>query len=139
MTRAATPTQRRKTPVSMARIQRLADEIAAKFSPVKVILFGSRARGTARPDSDVDLLIVTDRPARSDTSLKIRMAVDYDFGLDIVVCGRERLAKRVAAGDYFLIEATETGRLLLPCSCASTSSSRRTGGLRPGWPILSGS
>jgi predicted nucleotidyltransferase len=30
------------------------------FNPRKVILFGSRARGDARPDSDHDLLVVID-------------------------------------------------------------------------------
>lgn len=32
--------------------------IAAQFHPDKIILFGSHARGQARPDSDVDILIV---------------------------------------------------------------------------------
>jgi predicted nucleotidyltransferase len=32
--------------------------IAAQFHPDKIILFGSHARGDARPDSDVDLLVV---------------------------------------------------------------------------------
>ena len=32
--------------------------IVARFQPEKVILFGSYARGTAGPDSDVDLLVI---------------------------------------------------------------------------------
>ena len=34
--------------------------IRAAAEPQKIILFGSRARGQARPDSDLDLLIVAD-------------------------------------------------------------------------------
>ena len=32
--------------------------IAERFSPEKIILFGSRARGDAGPDSDIDLLVL---------------------------------------------------------------------------------
>ena len=39
------------------RISAIASGIAAAISEVQVRLFGSRARGTARPDFDVDLLI----------------------------------------------------------------------------------
>ncbi len=42
-------------------IQHMVDRIVQRFHPVRVILFGSHARGTARPDSDVDLLVVCDR------------------------------------------------------------------------------
>jgi predicted nucleotidyltransferase len=34
--------------------------IVSQFDPVRIILFGSQARGDARPDSDVDLLVVFD-------------------------------------------------------------------------------
>jgi predicted nucleotidyltransferase len=34
------------------------DRIARKFNPVRIILFGSWARGEAREDSDLDLLVV---------------------------------------------------------------------------------
>jgi predicted nucleotidyltransferase len=37
-------------------IHEMVRRIAAQFSPDKIILFGSHARGDARPDSDVDLL-----------------------------------------------------------------------------------
>jgi len=40
------------------QIEEMVKRIVDQFSPEKVILFGSYARGTAGPDSDVDLLIV---------------------------------------------------------------------------------
>jgi hypothetical protein len=39
------------------RISAIASGIAAAIPEAQVRLFGSRARGTSRPDSDVDLLI----------------------------------------------------------------------------------
>ncbi len=39
------------------RISAIDSSIAASIPEAQVRLFGSRARGTARPDSDVDLLI----------------------------------------------------------------------------------
>src|SRR4051812_42441128 len=38
------------------------DELAADPTTRGVVLFGSQARGTARPDSDADLAIIVDRP-----------------------------------------------------------------------------
>jgi uncharacterized protein len=44
----------------------LLDEIIRRLvkalDPDRIILFGSRARGDARPDSDIDLLIIKDTP-----------------------------------------------------------------------------
>ena len=54
----------RRTPGSRPakpRIPRdLLDPVVEYFKPQRVILFGSRARGTARRDSDIDLLVVVD-------------------------------------------------------------------------------
>ena len=38
----------------------LLDPIAEYFKPQRVILFGSRARGEATRDSDIDLLVIVD-------------------------------------------------------------------------------
>jgi hypothetical protein len=38
------------------------EELAADPTTRGVLLFGSQARGTARPDSDADLVIIVDRP-----------------------------------------------------------------------------
>jgi len=61
--------------------------IVAKFNPEKIILFGSYARGTASPESDVDLLIVM-RIAGSKrmTQLGIRRALhDIAIPMDVIV------------------------------------------------------
>ena len=44
--------------VDRHNIQTFATQISDKFSPEKVVLFGSYARGTASDNSDVDLLVV---------------------------------------------------------------------------------
>jgi predicted nucleotidyltransferase len=43
-------------------IERFAQEIKSKLNIKKFILFGSRARGDSEPFSDIDLLVLTDRP-----------------------------------------------------------------------------
>ena len=49
-------------------------EIAGKTLPANssLLLYGSRARGDNRPDSDWDLLILLDKPKLS--------SMDYDYG-----------------------------------------------------------
>ena len=74
-------------PAIVGRIVRLVD-------PAQIVLFGSRARGTAREDSDYDVLVVVDElPARRETRLAIRRALaDLGLALDIVVAASAELA-----------------------------------------------
>ncbi len=49
-----------KSIATIEQIQKIAKQIAEKFRPQRIILFGSYARGNPTPESDVDLLVVMD-------------------------------------------------------------------------------
>jgi predicted nucleotidyltransferase len=91
-------------------IQELVKRIAEGFQPQRIILFGSYASDTPRPESDVDLLIVMDTPLReAQQALAIRQHVNPLFGVDILVYSPARLQKRLELGDSFLQEIIAKG------------------------------
>ncbi|MCC6575380.1 MAG: nucleotidyltransferase domain-containing protein [Planctomycetes bacterium] len=97
----------------MADIKALAAEIAAKFHPEKIILFGSWAYGTPNEHSDVDILVVKSHRGRDiDTATKIRCALECNFALDLLVRSPSALRKRIEMGDPFIIEITSRGKIL---------------------------
>ena len=68
-------------------VNRVVKRIAEAVHPDKIILFGSRATGRARADSDLDLLIIYDGPVpKRELKLRIRRLFDApDFGMDLFV------------------------------------------------------
>ncbi len=104
-------TSRRRIPIQA--IRSVVQQIADKFQPEKIILFGSYAYGKPTPESDVDLLVVMDTPLRNrEQAAKIVRAIDYHFGMDLIVRSPKQLAERIALGDFFLQEITEKGHVL---------------------------
>ena len=99
--------------VPQAAIRRFAREIAEKFKPEKIILFGSHATGRADAGSDVDLLVVMDHPGSPmDQAVAIRLFLNYRQPLDVLVRTPAELRQRLDLGDWFLREVVETGTIL---------------------------
>ena len=61
--------------------------IVREYDPLRILLFGSRARGTAKPHSDIDLLVVFASVANvQETAVGIRRALrGLGFAKDILV------------------------------------------------------
>jgi predicted nucleotidyltransferase len=100
--------------ISMHAIHHIANIIAEKFDPEKIILFGSHAYGDPKPWSDVDLLVVigTDL-APHEQRLKISRALSpHPFGIDIIVRTPADLERRLVLGDFFLREVINRGKLI---------------------------
>jgi excisionase family DNA binding protein len=82
--------------------------------PVRIILFGSRARGDARVDSDYDLLVVMDEiKDRRATRIAVRRALDdLPISKDIVVATSEAVDGRLGRPWGVLHWALREGRTL---------------------------
>lgn len=98
--------------VPMAAIRRFARQIAERFRPEKIILFGSYAYGTPHVESDVDLLVIM--PAANEISMSIRITLAFEppFALDLIVRTPKRLERRLKEGDWFLREIMEKGKVV---------------------------
>lgn len=100
--------------VTVADIQALADRIGGQFQPEKVILFGSYAHGTARGDSDVDLLVVIPLRGRRarDVRAEISHSSGYQLPLDIVVRDPSDLTRQYREFDPLVRDAVDHGMTL---------------------------
>ena len=84
--------------------QTLIDAIVRTYAPRRVVLFGSRASGTAREDSDLDLLVVLDDDVPAETlSWRQRHAArgTYSGPVDIIPCRQGVLTERARAVGSF--------------------------------------
>jgi uncharacterized protein len=91
----------------------LCQRIAEQFSPHRIVLFGSYARGTATEDSDVDLLVILDHDERNpEKAIEILQAVQPHVPVDLVVRTPAEVEQRLAWNDFFLRDVLTEGRTL---------------------------
>src|SRR6266478_7754871 len=98
--------------IPMRVIRHFARQVADRFQPEKVILFGSYAYGQPHTDSDVDILVIMPARNQLDQAVKISLAIDPPFPLDIIVRTPYNMRWRLAEGDSFLREITAKGIVL---------------------------
>ena len=82
----------------------------------EVYLFGSHARGEARPDSDVDLCVVSEGAGRqleaAQQFCRVMRAIPAKPSFTLVPISPERLGEKKASGDYFFRTVLKEGVLL---------------------------
>jgi predicted nucleotidyltransferase len=101
-------------PVTEELLQEAVQRILSVGSPEKIVLFGSWARGQARPDSDLDLLIIeeSDLP-RYRRAGRYRMALLGLFpAKDIVVWTPSEVALWRDVPNAFITAILAEGRVL---------------------------
>ena len=97
------------------KIAEVVAQIAHKYHPEKIILFGSAVRGDISPDSDLDVLIIKrDVPQRGiDRQLEIDRLIDRNgIALDLLVYTPEEIATAMMLGDPFIKEIMSRGKKL---------------------------
>jgi len=82
-------------PLPEGKVRTLVDELKKRCSPVAVYLFGSRAAGEERPDSDLDLAVLLPEgvriPLLEKMSIVEQLAGIVGFEVDLVVLNEARL------------------------------------------------
>ncbi|MCD4738491.1 MAG: nucleotidyltransferase domain-containing protein [Anaerolineae bacterium] len=95
-------------------LEEIVQRILAAGSPQKIVLFGSRARGEARPDSDYDLLLIepSDLPRYKRAVRYRRVLRGVCRAKDIVVWTPEEAAEWRDVPNSFITTAIHEGVLL---------------------------
>ena len=87
--------------------------IVARIDPQKIILFGSRARGDLRPDSDIDLLIVEDNgrtdPIKRLGDLYVDMVFKHFPPVDLLLYARAEFERWASSRCHVIGRASREG------------------------------
>jgi uncharacterized protein len=97
-----------------SNLDEIVNRIVRGFHPEKIILFGSRARGTAGPDSDVDLAVVMNvEGSKRQKATEIDLALfGVDVPIDVIVMRPEELERNRNQIGMLLYPALREGKVL---------------------------
>ena len=95
-------------------IKVMVKRLVQRFDPDQIILFGSHARGTARPDSDIDLLVVLPvTGSKRAKQIEMRVALhDIRVPKDIVVATPDQVARQKNIVGTLIHPALREGKVL---------------------------
>jgi len=100
--------------ITTEKIQEAAQRIVAASGPLKVIVFGSQARGTGGVESDLDLMVVMDEvndPVKESVRLR-RLLKGLIMAVDVLVVDQRKFDYwRDTPGKVFY-EAAHGGKLI---------------------------
>jgi predicted nucleotidyltransferase len=101
-------------PVTDELLAEVVRRILAVGSPSKIVLFGSRAHGEARPDSDLDVLIIeeSDLPRHRRAPRHLRALTGLFPANDVVVWTPAEVNEWTSVPQAFITTALREGRVL---------------------------
>jgi uncharacterized protein len=121
------PYRYRSPNIPLVAIRRFARQIAERFHPEKIILFGSYAYGTPHAESDVDLLVIMPAHDAINQSIRISLAFDHPFSLDLIVRTPKQMERGLKDGNWFLREVMAKGKVLYETPNGQMGSQGRGG------------
>ena len=104
------------TPIDEALVERMRDRIVEACDPKYLYLFGSVARGEETPESDVDLLVVTDPSAGttvSEVATRLQPLIREDgLPIDLIVQTPDQFRRQLRLPGFIARTARRDGHLL---------------------------
>ena len=99
-------------------LRQIVNVIVREGAPEAIVLFGSRARGDARADSDVDLLVIEKEPfspqrSRRKEAARLHMALrGLPLSKDILLYSRDEFEHWRNSSSHLIGRAGREGRVL---------------------------
>lgn len=103
-------------------LNKIVEKLKTSVSPYKIVLFGSYAKGKAKPDSDIDLMVILDsnylsrtngeRNERDRSVEDLLIGVRYRYGMDLKIFSRADYKKLKDKDSFFVWEIERTGETL---------------------------
>lgn len=94
-------------------VQKIINAVLKVIVPDKIILFGSQARGNARPDSDYDILIIKsgiENESEIEGNIYVKLFYeDFLASVDVIVAKPEDIEKYKDKTGCFLKSALKEG------------------------------
>lgn len=100
------------------KIASLIDDIVQEVRPEAIYLFGSRARGDYREDSDVDLMVIEQEPfgktrSRNQEMTKLyNLTMKYRMPVDILIYSHDEVEDWRTAPGHVIARALNEGKAL---------------------------
>jgi predicted nucleotidyltransferase len=115
--------------IPLSAIRRFARQIAERFHPEKIIVFGTYAYGQPHEESDVDLMVIMPTRNAIDQAIRIDLAFEWPFALDVHVRTPYQIKQGLKEGDcdWFLREVMEKGNVLYEAPHPSVGEKGRRG------------
>jgi predicted nucleotidyltransferase len=98
--------------IPMSLVRRFVRQVAEKFRPDKIILFGSYAYGTPNENSDIDLLVIMPARNQLDQAWKICRTIEAPFSMDLIVRTPKEMKWRLKERESFTTEIVTKGKVL---------------------------
>ena len=97
-----------------AEIDRIVNQIIQKYKPLKIIIFGSAARGEFDRVNDLDFLIIKEKvPLYGiDRMRELDELIDRKIAADMLVYRPHEFEERIKLNDPFITTILKEGRIL---------------------------
>ncbi len=93
-------------------IQSIVQDIASLYAPTKIILFGSQAKGTTNPKSDIDLCIIKDTNDKRSLLTDMYLNINCNKPFDLVLYTPSEWESCIRDSTSFAYLINEKGKVL---------------------------
>jgi predicted nucleotidyltransferase len=98
----------------LKEIDSIVNQIVSRYRPLRIILFGSAAKGDFENANDLDFLIIKDDVPYYgiDRMRELEDIIERETAADMLVYRSDEIDERMALGDPFILSIIKEGQVL---------------------------